>query len=43
MSLPTADDKHSHLVGLCGFVEHASVDGCGHQVVGSGDGVNVTG
>lgn len=24
-------------------MEHASVNGCGHQVVGSSDGVNVTG
>lgn len=33
----------SHLVGLCGFVEHAGINGRSHQVVGSGDGVNVTG
>lgn len=31
-----------HLVRLCGLVEHASVDGCGHQIVGGRDCVNVT-
>ena len=30
-----------HLVRLCGLVEHASVDGSSHQVVGGRDGVNV--
>lgn len=33
----------SHLVRLCGLMEHAGVDGCSHQVVGGSDGVNVTG
>lgn len=32
-----------HLVGLCGLVEHASVGGSSHQVVGSRDSVNVAG
>src|SRR3990170_1185699 len=31
------------LVALAGFVDHARVDGGGQQVVGSRDGVNVTG
>lgn len=31
-----------HLVRLCGLVEHASVDGCSHQIVGGCDCVNVT-
>lgn len=33
----------SHLVGLGGLVEHAGVDGRSHQVVGSRDGMDVTG
>lgn len=33
----------THLVRLCSLVEHASVNGCSHQVVGCCDGVNVTG
>lgn len=35
-------EARTHLVGLRGLVEHAGVDGCSHQVVGSCDGVNVT-
>ena len=31
----------SHLVRLCGLVEHASIDLCCQEVVGSGDGVDV--
>lgn len=35
-------DVRTHLVRLRGLVEHASIDGRSHQVVGSCDGVNVT-
>lgn len=33
----------TNLVRLCRLMEHASIDGSSHQVVGSGDGVDVTG
>ena len=33
----------THLVRLRVLVEDAGVDGCGHQVVGGGDGVDVPG
>lgn len=35
--------RSTHFVGLGRLVEHASVDGSGHQVVGGRDGVNVPG
>lgn len=38
--LPTK--RSPHLVRLGGLVEHTSVDGCSHQIVGGCDGVNVT-
>ena len=33
--------KH-HLVGLGGLVEHARIDGSSEQIVGGGDGVDVS-
>ena len=42
MNTPSPSPLHpSHLVRLCGLVEHASIDLCCQEVVGSGDGVDV--
>ncbi len=34
--------SQSHLVGLRRLMEHPGIDGCCHQVIGCGDGMNVT-
>lgn len=34
--------SQSHLVRLCGLMEHPGIDGCCHQVIGCCDGMNVT-
>lgn len=34
--------SRGHLIRLCGLMEHPGVDGCGQQVIGCGDGMNVT-